>query len=97
MNLQKVVEAGRTGILFTIATIVGTLTLGYFIGRALRISTGAAHLISSGTAICGGSAIAAVGPIIGATDEEMSVSLGTVFILNAIACSSFRSSAERSR
>lgn len=84
MNLQKVIEAGRTGILFTIATIVGTLTLGYFIGRALRISTGAAHLISSGTAICGGSAIAAVGPVIGATDEEMSVSLGTVFILNAI-------------
>lgn len=85
MNLQKVVEAGRTGILFTIATIAGTLTIGYLIGRALKISTGTAHLISSGTAICGGSAIAAVGPVIGATDEEMSVSLGTVFILNAIA------------
>ncbi len=89
MNLQKVIEAGRTGILFTIATIVGTLTLGYFIGRALGISAGTAHLISSGTAICGGSAIAAVGPVIGATDEEMSVSLGTVFILNAIALFAF--------
>ena len=85
MNLQKVVEAGRTGILFTIATIVGTLLLGYLLARALRINPHTAHLISSGTAICGGSAIAAVGPVIGASDEEMSVSLGTVFILNSIA------------
>jgi uncharacterized integral membrane protein (TIGR00698 family) len=89
MNLQKVVEAGRTGILFTIATIVGTLTLGWLLGRAMRISGGTAHLISSGTAICGGSAIAAVGPVIGASDEEMSVSLGTVFILNSIALFAF--------
>jgi uncharacterized integral membrane protein (TIGR00698 family) len=89
MNLQKVVEAGRTGVLFTIATIAGTLILGYLIGRAMHIAPGTAHLISSGTAICGGSAIAAVGPVIGATDEEMSVSLGTVFILNAIALFAF--------
>lgn len=85
MNLQKVFEAGRSGILFTLATIVGTLLVGYSLGRMLRVSSGTAHLISSGTAICGGSAIAAVGPVIGATDEEMSVSLGTVFILNSIA------------
>lgn len=85
MNLQRVIAAGRTGILFTLATIVGTLLLGYAIGRAMRISSGTAHLISSGTAICGGSAIAAVGPVIGASDEEMSVSLGTVFILNSVA------------
>jgi uncharacterized integral membrane protein (TIGR00698 family) len=85
MNLQKVFDAGRSGILFTLATIAGTLLAGYALGRLLRISSGTAHLISSGTAICGGSAIAAVGPVIGATDEEMSVSLGTVFILNAIA------------
>jgi uncharacterized integral membrane protein (TIGR00698 family) len=89
MNLSHVVAAGRTGIVFTIATIVGTLLLGYLIGRAMNISRGTAHLISSGTAICGGSAIAAVGPVIGATDEEMSVSLGTVFILNAIALFAF--------
>ena len=89
MNLQKVVEAGRTGLLFTIATIAGTLLLGYALGRAMRISSGTAHLISSGTAICGGSAIAAVGPVIGASDEEMSVSLGTVFILNSIALFAF--------
>lgn len=85
MNLQKVFEAGRSGILFTLATIVGTLVVGYALGRMLRVGSGTAHLISSGTAICGGSAIAAVGPVIGATDEEMSVSLGTVFILNSIA------------
>ncbi len=85
MNLGKVVEAGRAGILFTLATIAGTLLAGYALGRAMHISRGTAHLISSGTAICGGSAIAAVGPVIGASDEEMSVSLGTVFILNSVA------------
>jgi uncharacterized integral membrane protein (TIGR00698 family) len=85
MNLGKVVEAGRAGILFTVATIAGTLAVGYALGRAMHISSSTAHLISSGTAICGGSAIAAVGPVIGASDEEMSVSLGTVFILNSIA------------
>jgi uncharacterized integral membrane protein (TIGR00698 family) len=85
MNLGKVVEAGRAGILFTLATIAGTLLAGWLLGRAMHVSSGTAHLISSGTAICGGSAIAAVGPVIGASDEEMSVSLGTVFILNSIA------------
>ena len=85
MNLAKVVAAGRTGVVFTLATIAGTLLAGYALGRAMSISRGTAHLIASGTAICGGSAIAAVGPVLGATDEEMSVSLGTVFILNAIA------------
>lgn len=85
MNLQKVVQAGRTGVVFTIATIAGTLLLGWLAGRAMKIERRTAHLISSGTAICGGSAIAAVGPVIHATDEEMSVSLGTVFILNSIA------------
>jgi uncharacterized integral membrane protein (TIGR00698 family) len=85
MNLAKVVEAGRTGFLFTIVTIVGTLLLGFLLGSAMNISRTTSHLISSGTAICGGSAIAAVGPVVNATDEEMSVALGTVFILNSIA------------
>ncbi|HEV3485055.1 MAG TPA: putative sulfate exporter family transporter, partial [Vicinamibacterales bacterium] len=89
MNLQKVVDAGRTGIVFTIATIAGTLALGFLIGRAMRIAPRTSHLISSGTAICGGSAIAAFGPVIHATDEEMSVALGTVFILNSIALFAF--------
>ena len=85
MNLQKVVEAGRAGFVFTVVTIVGTLILGFLLGRAMNISPTISHLISSGTAICGGSAIAAVGPVVDATDEEMSVALGTIFILNSIA------------
>lgn len=85
MNLGRVVEAGRTGFVFTFVTIAGTLLLGLALGRAMHIAPGTTHLISSGTAICGGSAIAAVGPVIGASDEEVSVSLGTVFILNSIA------------
>ncbi len=85
MNLQQVVAAGTKGIVFTFVTIVGTLLIGYAAARALRVDRTTAHLISSGTAICGGSAIAAVGPVIGASDEEMSVSLGTVFVLNAVA------------
>ena len=89
MNLQKVIEAGRTGVLFTIVTIIGTLLLGFLLGRAMGISRTTAHLISSGTAICGGSAIAAVGPVVNANDEEMSVALGTVFILNSIALFAF--------
>ena len=85
MDLGKVLEASRAGVLFTIATIVGTLVLGYLVGRALKLNPRTAHLISSGTAICGGSAIAAVGPVLNADENEMSVSLGTIFILNSIA------------
>ena len=85
MNLQQVVAAGKTGILFTFVTIAGTLLLGFALGRLLRVSRTTTHLISSGTAICGGSAIAAVAPVIDATDDEISVSLATVFILNSVA------------
>lgn len=85
MNLEAIVKAGREGILFTIATIFGTLALGYLAGRFLVVPTKTSMLISSGTAICGGSAIAAVGPAINAEHDEMSVSLGTIFILNSIA------------
>jgi len=85
MNLGAIVKAGRDGILFTIATIFGTLLLGYLAGRFLTVPNKTSTLISSGTAICGGSAIAAVGPAINAEHEEMSVSLGTVFILNSVA------------
>lgn len=85
MNLGVVYKAGRDGILFTIATIFGTLALGYLLGRALGVRNKTSAMISSGTAICGGSAIAAVGPAINAEHEEMSVSLGTVFILNSVA------------
>ncbi len=85
MNLRAVYEAGKDGILFTIATIFGTLAVGFLVGKLLKINDKTSSLISSGTAICGGSAIAAVAPVIDADSEEISVSLGTVFILNSIA------------
>ena len=85
MNLTAVIYAGKTGVLFTIATIFGTLILGYVIGKLFKINSKTSALISSGTAICGGSAIAAVAPAIDADSEEISVSLGTIFILNSIA------------
>jgi len=85
MNLGAVVKAGKDGVLFTIATIFGTLILGYFVGKLLGVAGKTSALISSGTAICGGSAIGAVGPAINAEADEMSVSLGTVFVLNSVA------------
>lgn len=85
MNLGAVVRAGRDGVLFTIATIFGTLILGYAVGKLLNINEKISALVSSGTAICGGSAIAAVAPAIDADADETSVALGTVFILNSVA------------
>ena len=85
MNLTQIVTAGKQGISFTIATIFGTLALGYFVGILLNIKKKTSVLVSSGTAICGGSAIAAIAPAIDADAEEISVSLGTIFILNSIA------------
>ena len=85
MNLSAVYKAGKDGILFTIATIFGTLILGYFVGKMLGIADRTSTLISSGTAICGGSAIAAVAPAINAENDEISVSIGIVFVLNSVA------------
>jgi uncharacterized integral membrane protein (TIGR00698 family) len=85
MNLGTVLVAGRDGVLFTVATILGTLALGFFLGRILQVEPKTSHLISSGTAICGGSAIAAVAPTIDADDEQISVALGTIFVLNSVA------------
>lgn len=85
MNITTAFEAGKQGILFTIASIVGTLVLGYFLGRYLKIEKKTSFMISTGTAICGGSAIAAVSPAIKAEEKDISVALGTIFILNSIA------------
>ena len=85
MNLTAVYKAGKDGILFTIATIFGTLILGYFVGKILGVANKTSTLISSGTAICGGSAIAAVAPAIEAEKDEITVSMGTVFVLNSVA------------
>jgi len=85
MNLHQVIRAGRTGFLYTLLSITFVLIAGMALGRILRVQRTSAFLISTGTAICGGSAIAAVGPISDATEEQMAVSLGTVFVLNSVA------------
>lgn len=86
MNLYESLASGREGMLFTIVSVIGTLLIGMFIGRKLlKVDKETSYLISSGTAICGGSAIAAVGPVIKAKPENMSVALAVVFVLNAIA------------
>jgi uncharacterized integral membrane protein (TIGR00698 family) len=85
MNLQEVLKAGRSGFVYTAAGIGFALMVGFLIGKLLAVRGTISYLISTGTAICGGSAIAAIGPILQAGDEEMAVSLGTVFILNSIA------------
>jgi len=85
MDLGTVLRAGVGGLMFAAGTIFTTLSLGWALGRLLKIAPRTSMLISAGTAICGGSAIAAVGSVIGGVDAEMTVALGTVFILNAVA------------
>lgn len=86
MNVDKALASGSEGMMFTIVSVFGTLALGWLFGRKLLgVDSQTSYLLSSGTAICGGSAIAAVGPIIKARAESMLVALGVVFILNAIA------------
>jgi len=85
MNFYSAVQAGKDGLIFTMATIALVLTLGWILGKILNVDPKTSFLVSSGTAICGGSAIAAVAPIIDADSKQISVALGTVFILNAAA------------
>lgn len=85
MNVHSALKAGSEGFLFTVASITGTLIIGYIAGRLLKIESKTSHLISCGTAICGGSAIAAISPVIRAEEKQISVALGTVFILNSAA------------
>ena len=86
MNLHASLASGKEGMMFTIISVIGTMLIGMFIGwKVLKVNRDTSYLISSGTAICGGSAIAAVGPVIKAKDSDMSVALATIFVLNAIA------------
>ena len=85
MNLYSAVESGKDGMLFTIVSVVGVMVIGTLLGRVFRLSRNNSYLISSGTAICGGSAIAAVAPIIDADDNDTTLSMVTVFVLNAVA------------
>lgn len=85
MNLHEVLKAGRSGFLYTALGISFALILGLTLGKVLQVRGNSSFLITTGTAICGGSAIAAIGPILQADEEEMAVSLGTIFILNSVA------------
>lgn len=85
MNLHQVIHAGRSGFLYTSVSISAVMLLGLLLGHFIRVGKKSSFLIAAGTAICGGSAIAAVGPIAEASEEEMAVSLGAVFILNSVA------------
>jgi uncharacterized integral membrane protein (TIGR00698 family) len=85
MNLHQVIQAGRSGLLYTAASILFAMTLGLALGKLFAVKKRVSLLVSVGTAICGGSAIAAIAPIASAGEEEVAVSLGTVFLLNSVA------------
>ncbi len=85
MNVYSALAIGSTSFLFTIDSIISTIILGVLLGKWLLIDKKTSHLISCGTAICGGSAIAAIAPIIKSDEKQTSVALGVIFILNSIA------------
>lgn len=85
MNASSALKAGKDGFFFTIFSIVLTFVLGYIVSKLLKTEKKTSFLISGGTAICGGSAIAAISPAIKAEEKQISVALGTIFILNSIA------------
>jgi len=85
MNLHVVLRAGSSGFLYTALGISFALLLGAALGKFLQVRGNSSFLITTGTAICGGSAIAAIAPIVEADEHEVAVSLGTVFILNSVA------------
>jgi uncharacterized integral membrane protein (TIGR00698 family) len=89
MDLHQVIQVGRSGFLYTAASISFALLLGWALGRFLKVTRGTSFLISAGTAICGGSAIAAIAPITDAGEDEIAVSLGTIFVLNSVALLTF--------
>ncbi len=85
INLTQVIHAGKSGFLYTAISIACAVTLGLLLGKLFKVGGKASYLITLGTAICGGSAIAAIAPITDASEEEISVSMGTVFLLNSVA------------
>jgi uncharacterized integral membrane protein (TIGR00698 family) len=89
MNLHEVIKAGRSGFVYTALGISFALIVGLALGKFLQVRGNASYLITTGTAICGGSAIAAIAPIIQADEQETAVSLATIFILNSVALIAF--------
>lgn len=85
MYLNETLKTGKEGFGLTVFTIVATLVIGYLLTKLLKLDTKLGYMVSSGTSICGGSAIAAVSSVIKANPKSMSIALGVVFFLNAIA------------
>lgn len=85
MNIHEALQSGKDGMLFTIVSVSLVMILGWFLGKWVKLPKTSTYLISAGTAICGGSAIAAVAPITKSNDSEISISIATIFILNALA------------
>lgn len=85
MDFYSVIEAGKDGFIYTTITIIATLLLGYLLGKLLKVNNIISYLISAGTAICGGSAIAAISAVIKPSDQQISISIGIIFVLNSIA------------
>lgn len=85
MNVEEALKSGKDGMIFTIVSVAAVMLMGWLVGKLLKVEKKTSYLVSAGTAICGGSAIAAVSPIVEADEDSMSVSLGTVFLLNALA------------
>lgn len=85
LNVATALQTGKDGFIFTVISIFSILILGYFLGKIFKVEKKTSYLISAGTAICGGSAIAAISPIIKAKENQISIALGTVFILNSVA------------
>jgi uncharacterized integral membrane protein (TIGR00698 family) len=89
MDLHEIIRVGRSGFFYTAISITFALLLGWALGKFFKVNRGTSFLISAGTAICGGSAIAAIAPITDAGEEQIAVSLGTVFALNSVALLTF--------
>lgn len=85
MNLTIAIQSGKSGFVYTLASIFGTIFLGLLFGKILKTEKKTSFLISAGTAICGGSAIAALAPVLRTKEKEISIALGIIFILNAVA------------
>ena len=85
MNLNQVIHAGKSGFVYTAISICSAVVIGLLLGKLFNVGGKASYLITLGTAICGGSAIAAIAPITDANEEEISISMGTVFLLNSVA------------
>jgi len=85
LKLDEALQAGKTGFFLTIASILTVMILGYVLGKVFKLEKKLSYLISAGTAICGGSAIAAVSPIIKPSTKEISLGLAIIFTLNSVA------------